>query len=455
MIILENQSLKIIMSLLRTQQMGKYLVLLFFIILILPKSYTQETYYYPVEDWEYIENESLCNHFQLLTNYIVDSMNTTGLVILKDGKIAAEYGDVEELSYLASARKSLLSMLYGNYVTEGVIDLNATLEELEIDDKTPLNETEKQATIDQIINARSGVYLPASNAGSGPNRPERGEYLPGEHFYYNNWDFNAAGSIFEKLTGQNIYEAFETDIAIPIGMRDFSLSEQKKYGDSTMSYHPAYHFYLSTRDMARIGYLMLRNGKWKDQQIIPEEWVEKTTKKVSDTDDPIIPGYGYMWWIFDGSEFPELEGAYSAMGAYGQYITAIPKLDIVIALKTKSIYRRRTGIQDYNQLIRKILKGEKQSNANVEIDINDYLGGYVEDSAENPFTLKIISEDGSLKLTGPPFPTPVPLEFCSKNSAIVSSPDLNNPQILFTRNGDKNVDGIYIPGPNITLHKEE
>ena len=70
----------------------------------------------------------------LLRQYVIDSLNTTGLLIIKGGKIALEYGETDDTSYLASARKSVLSMMYGKYVNNGEIDLNATLKELGIDD---------------------------------------------------------------------------------------------------------------------------------------------------------------------------------------------------------------------------------------------------------------------------------------------------------------------------------
>ena len=131
----------------------------------------QDSPTYPTNEWEYSTESSPCSPMNALKRYVVDSLNTTGLLIIKNGKIVLEYGDTKEISYLASARKSLLSMLYGKYISNGAIDLNSTLAELGIDDINPLTENEKQATIDQIINARSGVYLPASNAGSGANMP--------------------------------------------------------------------------------------------------------------------------------------------------------------------------------------------------------------------------------------------------------------------------------------------
>ena len=54
------------------------------------------------------------------------------------------------------------------------------------------------------------------------NRPARGSHAPGTFRYYNNWDFNVLGTIFEKRTGLKIGEAFYQRIAKPIGMQDFS-----------------------------------------------------------------------------------------------------------------------------------------------------------------------------------------------------------------------------------------
>ena len=80
--------------------------------------------------------------------------------------------------------------------------------------------------------------------------PPRGSQNPGTYNLCSNWDFNAPGAIFEVKTGRSIYDAFESDIARPIGMQDFHRSVHKRQGDSTRSIHPAYHFVLSTRDAA-------------------------------------------------------------------------------------------------------------------------------------------------------------------------------------------------------------
>ncbi|WP_178988810.1 serine hydrolase domain-containing protein [Winogradskyella schleiferi] len=407
----------------------------------------QDHYTYPDKEWEYTSENSPCSPMNLLKQYVIDSLNTTGLMIIKSGKIDFEYGDTEEISYLASARKSVLSMMYGKYVIDGTINLNTTLKELDIDDVNSLTETEKQATIDQIINARSGVYLPAANAGSGANMPERGQFKPGEHFYYNNWDFNVAGTIFEQKTGNNIYKAFEDEFAIPLGFQDFELANQKKYGNEKLSIHPAYHFYLSTRDMARLGYLMLRKGKWNDKQIIPENWINKTTTMVSKTEDyGLFKGYSYMWWLYVDSDIELLEGAYTAAGAWGQYITIIPKLDMVIAHKTKSRYERRTPIPAYDKFIVKLIEGEKQvQNTNKNIDLRPFVGSYTDNSVEGqPLNLEMIIDGESLKIKGPIFPQPVNIVLCSETNGVLDVRDMGYPSLAFKKDQHGKILGFNI-----------
>jgi CubicO group peptidase (beta-lactamase class C family) len=297
-----------------------------------------------------------------VNKYIINKMNTTGLVVVVDGKIIFEYGDIEELSYIASCRKSLLSMMYGKYVKNGIIDLDLTLEELDVNDVNGLLPIERQATIRDLITARSGIYHPRSNGGDDTKyAPERGSVKPGSYFLYNNWDFNAAGEIFEKLTNKDIYKTFELDVAIPIQMQDFKIEKQKKSGDSTKSNYLAYHFWISTRDMARIGLLMLNNGNWDGVQVIPDEWVKLSTSTITPTSqfNPAFKrewklAYGYLWWIWNDDN-KIFEGAYYASGAYGQYLLIIPKLNMVISHKTKYAYKRRTDFPLFRELVYKII----------------------------------------------------------------------------------------------------
>jgi CubicO group peptidase (beta-lactamase class C family) len=285
----------------------------------------------------------------------------TGAMVVVGGRVIFEYGNLSELSYIASARKSLLSMLYGNYVANGRIRLTKTLAELGIDDVGGLTPQEKEATIEDLLSARSGVYHAASNPGDNlADAPPRGSQQHGAYYLYSNWDFNALGTIFEQETGRNIYDAFDSDIAGPIGMQDWKRDIQQKSGDSTRSRHLAYHIVISTRDMARIGYLMLREGRWNDRQVIPREWVHRSTRLVTPAaqmnPEPLRRdhmGYGYLWWVWDARDSSgTFDGAYSARGAYGQYITVIPKLDMVVAHKVAvPPDRASVNLPDYEKVL--------------------------------------------------------------------------------------------------------
>lgn len=342
------------------------LLFILFISLISLSSYGQQANY-PNKEWTKAKPEKYgysSEKLEALESYIIDSMRTTGLSVIVNGEQIFEFGNLKRVSYIASCRKSILAMMYGKYVENGTIDLNKTMSELGIDDVNGLLPIEKEATIKDLITARSGVYHQASNGGDdAADSPKRGSKKPGSYFLYNNWDFNVAGAIFETLTGENIYEAFQKDIGIQIDLQDYQLSLQKKGGDLKKSQYPAYHFYFSTRDMARIGYLMLRNGKWKNRQVISESWV----KKITDVYTPLAQmnplsrrnyfGYGYMWWIWDNKVSPKaFEGAYTARGAIGQYITIIPKHNMVIAHKTDSEYNRSTKWDNYYKFLQMFLE---------------------------------------------------------------------------------------------------
>ena len=74
-----------------------------------------------------------------------------------------------------------------------------------------------------LLRARSGVYLAAAGEVDAMRdaRPPRGSHAPGTFWYYNNWDFNVLGTIYRRVTGEDIFQAIEAHIAKPIGMQDY------------------------------------------------------------------------------------------------------------------------------------------------------------------------------------------------------------------------------------------
>jgi CubicO group peptidase (beta-lactamase class C family) len=282
---------------------------------------------------------------------------TTGMLVIHEGRAIFDYGDIREVTYLASARKSLVSMVYGPAVSRGEIDLDATLESLGFDDDGGLMPRERTARIRDLLTARSGVYHPAANLGDASDRaPPRGSVAPGSYFLYNNWDFNALGAIYAQLTGRDLYAGFEADLARPLGLADWKRDERAIRNDTGKSRHPAHHFVLSTRDMARLGLLMLAGGEWGSARVIDAAWVRQTTRIVTSAAEvartsPFVAGlgYGWLWWIFDpAGGWPRgIAGGYTATGAFGQFITILPALDLVVAHKVAAPSSRNVPAEKY------------------------------------------------------------------------------------------------------------
>ena len=334
-----------------------------------PSALSHSTLVFPKATWANVPAGAIsasCKESLDSATKDLKGMGTTALMAAQGGKVLFSYGRVHGVSYIASMRKSVLAILYGKYVANGTINLDRTLADIGIDEPDGLLPIEREARIRNLISARSGVFHPASNAGdSSASAPARGSVKPGTYFLYNNWDFNAAGGVFESLTKQSIYRAFLNDIAIPLHMQDFNLGKHKLEGDEKRSKYLAYHFHLSTRDIARIGHLMLAEGRWENKQIVPSDWIKTIVQTTTPSAEmhPLFAtkgklGYGYMWWILEEPESSALAGAYAGMGAYGQYLLVIPKRQMVIAHKVDVLdgvaYVKEVGWKEFLDVARKL-----------------------------------------------------------------------------------------------------
>jgi CubicO group peptidase (beta-lactamase class C family) len=275
-----------------------------------------------------------------------EEIESAAVLVVVGGSIVASWGDPARKINVRSIRKSFLSALIGQCVEAGAIDLGATLDRLGVDDTPPLTAPEKQATVLHLMTSRSGVYRPAEleDAFVAAQRPRPGSHPPGAWFYYNNWDFNALGTIFERATGLSVGEAFQQRIAAPLGMEDFGVDDVK-YRRTGKSDHPGYTFWMSARDMARFGLLYLRKGRWGDSQIVPSGWVRESTathvprvgaRFMQSADGETASwGYGYMWWTpsAEGAFLPRVSvppGTYGAAGNGGHWIVVVPAADMVV-----------------------------------------------------------------------------------------------------------------------------
>jgi CubicO group peptidase (beta-lactamase class C family) len=288
-----------------------------------------------------------------------EEIGSAAVVALYDGKVLLLWGEVNRKFSCHSIRKPFLSALYGVYVGAGMIDTTKTLAQLGIDDIPPsLSDEEKQARVADLLKSRSGVYHEA--AAEVPQmvaeRPDRFSHPPNAFFYYNNWDFNVAGAIFEQETGMGIFEAFEQDIAGPIGMEDWSASDGSYYLENEKSMHPAYPFRMTAMDMARFGLLYLRNGNWQGEQIVPSDWVAASTKPYSIIDPNMHEtGYGMMWATIPENDPLGSGGGFYHTGIGVHMLIVLPQKNLVIVHRVNTDESWTMTDDDYFPLIQAIM----------------------------------------------------------------------------------------------------
>lgn len=281
-------------------------------------------------------------------------LDTAAVVIINNGVIVDEWGSPLVRYKCHSMRKSLLNALFGIYVDAGKIRLSDTLETLGIDDwNPPLDRQEKQARVSDLLKSRSGIYHAAAyeTENMRAKRPARDSHVPGSYWFYNNWDFNALGSIFEQAAGKSIFDEFQQRIAKPLQMEQFGPGDTEYYFERSKSKHPAYLFRMSARDLARFGLLYLRNGKWKNQQIVSGDWIKESTKPYSDTRKTYVDGYGYLWWVGQ-------DGRYEARGVGGQTLMVHPKRGLVIVhrVNTDGAEKGRVSRRNIDKLFELIME---------------------------------------------------------------------------------------------------
>ncbi len=290
-------------------------------------------------------------------------MQSASVVVVHKGRLIADWGDSAERFTAQSVRKGLLNSLVGVLVDDGKLSLDDTLADLGIDDiDPPLTDMEKTATLRDLLHSRSQIYHSAlyevgqwkrvrASLDEQKRNAGAGAFKPGAMWIYNNWDFNALGTIVEQASGKSIGALFQQEIAKPIGMQDFRLSDVEyttkdhpaEQHFNNVSEHRAYMFNISTRDLARYGVLYSACGKWKSRRIFSHEWalqsldgIDTSIGRPEQYSETGFGDYGFLWQVDrPGSRrygsMGTREPAYFATGNRGHLLAVFPYLDLIIA----------------------------------------------------------------------------------------------------------------------------
>lgn len=276
-------------------------------------------------------------------------LSSDTLMIVTNGRTVAAYGDIARRYHVHSIRKAFLSALIGQHLGVGTrkIDLNATLAELEIDDRpNPLSPLQKQAQVRHLLMSLSGVnHAAAAEAGLTAEKQRRlgdEDNRPGEIWAYNNWDYNVLTSIFERVTETSVAQAFQEGIAQPSGMRDFSTEDVIYNQAPKLSQHRAAMFRMSARDLARFGELYLNRGVVGGKEILASSWIERIESgAVSTGNGGLRDRHGFLWWLpAKNGQLPA--GSFWAWGLGQQALFVVPAWDSVVVHQSDTTeFRKR------------------------------------------------------------------------------------------------------------------
>ena len=305
---------------------------------VTPASAKGSKEYWPGEHWRTSTPEAqgfssaeLAKAFDFISE---NQINIHSLVVVRHGYLVLEayfhpYGS-QDLHDICSCTKSISSTLVGIAIEKGKIrSVREPLADLFPKRRTWNDEPrKKRITLEHILSMSSGMDYPLlGEPRLAPMReaPDMVQFIldlpmvaePGAVFGYNSGGSHLLSALITLRTGQTAEEFARQNLFGPLGIRNIlwptdSQGISRGWGD----------LMLLSPDMARIGYLFLKKGRWEGKQIVSSRWVKDATRKHIDVPD--ADGYGYQWWLRDDP--PRFE----ALGRAGQRITVLPSLDTVV-----------------------------------------------------------------------------------------------------------------------------
>ena len=144
---------------------------------------------------------------------------------------------------------------------------------------------------------------------------------PGQEWNYNTGCSHVLSYIINNVSAAGMIALAESSLFLPLGIEDY-----RWYTDSLGTPIGGTLLYLTSRDMAKLGFLYLNNGTWNSTQLITEEWITDATHSHIEHNygDQFYDGYGYKWWI------TIWEDGYCARGANTQRILVVPEENLIV-----------------------------------------------------------------------------------------------------------------------------
>lgn len=254
------------------------------------------------------------------------------VVVIRNGYLVVEwYGDgwnQNTRQQAFSVSKSVSSALVGMLVDEGLItDVNQSASDFISEWQ---GDQHQAITIGNLIKMDSGLqhnFLTDALLVASADQTQFAinldvEDAPGDVWVYHNAACQSLSEVIFRASGMQAEDYARGNLFEVIGMWNTGW-ETDRVGN-TLTYMGVVS---SAQELAKFGYLFLRNGNWDGTQVISQEWVQDSTRP-SQLRNPF---YGYLWWLNTLQVMPDVPGdAYAAMGLNERRIYVVPSLDLVV-----------------------------------------------------------------------------------------------------------------------------
>jgi CubicO group peptidase (beta-lactamase class C family) len=281
------------------------------------------------------------------------------LMIVKNGYLIYQGDSVDKVHGVWSVTKSITSTIFGLLLQNNQI----RLEDHPADQLTYLRENYPQVQYRHFLTLTSGYDAEGSNNkndlekfGIGDSSPEPWKpgaplFEPGTAFCYWDESMNVFAHALTRKTEEPLEDFFRREIADRIGMdpggwywKAWESADSLKLNGGSGCCDT--QFYISAQELARFGYLFLKQGRWKNEQVVPQQWIKEATRTQADTTLALKESprqhidargcYGYNWWVNgfkpDGTRLmPDTPvDAYFASGFNNNMLFIIPSWNLVL-----------------------------------------------------------------------------------------------------------------------------
>lgn len=269
---------------------------------------------------------------------------TNGMII-RHGYIVAEWGDTNQVDPTYSAAKSFLSTLAGLAVDRGMIkSVKDPVKNYVADGYDPPHNAkvtweehlQQTSEWEGAMWDKKSDFMGTEEFGKGQRKP-RAIQEPGTKWEYNDVRINRFSLSLLRVWQKPLPSVLKDEIMNPIGAsatwryHGYNNSTVNIKGKPVASVSGGTRWggglWISARDEGRFGYLFLRQGRWKNKQLISQSWVRAATSPTG-----IAQDYGYLWWLNTAhKQWPSAPAtSFAALGYGSNIIWVDPEHDLVV-----------------------------------------------------------------------------------------------------------------------------